>query len=311
MTSSLVFLCGALRSGTSMTHLMLNAHSQISNPGEFDFFFDLLAKKGREPTVNEFFEYLSSDRIFLSKNLRLNPSHETYAEVLEDFVDQLSENGRRLCLNIHRNFDLAHRYFPASKFVHIIRDPRDVARSSIGMGWAGNVYYGVDHWVNTEQSWLRVMTNLSESQYVQIQFEELVHTPEQSLAEACVLLGVEYESSMLEYDENSRYAKPDRKLTNQWKQKLTDRDIEIVESKASELMTLHGYPLANKVPRPAARLEKIRFKIRDVLYREKFWIKRYGFWLYVGRRLTAKLGLRQLRKPLLAKSRMITEKHLK
>ena len=33
----LVFVCGALRSGTSMAHLMLNAHPEISNPGQFDF----------------------------------------------------------------------------------------------------------------------------------------------------------------------------------------------------------------------------------------------------------------------------------
>lgn len=33
---SLYFICGALRSGSTMYHLMLDLHPEIHNPGEFD-----------------------------------------------------------------------------------------------------------------------------------------------------------------------------------------------------------------------------------------------------------------------------------
>ena len=46
MKTPLVFICGSLRSGSSLTHLMIDHHSEISNPGEFDFLFDQILGNG-------------------------------------------------------------------------------------------------------------------------------------------------------------------------------------------------------------------------------------------------------------------------
>jgi hypothetical protein len=40
--SDIVFVYGALRFGTTVFRLMLDAHPQIANPGEMDFLFDYL-----------------------------------------------------------------------------------------------------------------------------------------------------------------------------------------------------------------------------------------------------------------------------
>ncbi|MDZ7627639.1 MAG: sulfotransferase [Parvularculaceae bacterium] len=36
----IVFICGALRSGTTLLRIMVNHHPQLSNPGEMDFLFE-------------------------------------------------------------------------------------------------------------------------------------------------------------------------------------------------------------------------------------------------------------------------------
>ena len=311
MKNRLVFLCGALRSGTSMTHLMLNSHPQISNPGEFDFFFDLLSQKGTEPGVEEFFDYLSTDRIFLSKNLRLDNNADNYASVLQNFVEQLGKTKDKLCLNLHRNFDCAYTYFPDAKYIHLVRDPRDVARSSIGMGWAGNVYYGVKHWVDTEESWQRLLPKLDKHQYTEIQFENLVREPELNLANLCHLIDLSYEPCMLDYENNSSYSKPDVSLINQWKKKLSERETELVELRAGRLMRINSYPTTVNAPKEPSIIERLSLKIENTVHRERFSIGRYGLGLHLALRMTEKLGLKWLRKTTASKSRAIIKKHLK
>ena len=139
--TGLIFVCGALRSGSSLTHLMLDSHPQIKNPGEFDFLFDKITDEGVFPQINEYHEWLSSHRIFMSKSLVIDKML-SFPELIDSFINQLNESEHLLALNVHRGFDRIHYLFPNAKYIHLIRDPRDVARSSIGMGWAGNVYYG-------------------------------------------------------------------------------------------------------------------------------------------------------------------------
>ena len=176
MTQNLVFLCGALRSGTSMTHLMLNAHPEIRNPGEFDFLFDLFAQNGTMPEVSDFYHFLSTDRIFLSKNLRLEPNAKTYKEALTYLIEQLEDGSNVICLNLHRNFDVAYQCFPDAQFIHMIRDPRDVSRSTIGMGWAGNPYFGIKLWLKTERNWKKLSETIA-SEHIRCDSRNWSKTP--------------------------------------------------------------------------------------------------------------------------------------
>jgi len=45
---------------------------------------------------------------------------------------------------VHRKFDKLLMIWPDAKFIHVVRDPRDVARSVVKMGRVGHVYYGAD-----------------------------------------------------------------------------------------------------------------------------------------------------------------------
>lgn len=282
----LVFLCGALRSGTSLVHLMLDSHSRLCNPGEFDFLFDYVKNSSKEPDIHDYISYLEQHRIFLDTGLQIDSSCNSYKDLLNSFIEQLSGN-YILCLNIHRNFDVAFTYFPHANFIHILRDPRDVAKSSISMGWVGNTYYGVDHWIDTERSWDRLVSSASPSQLFDVRYERLIPYCQKVLASICQFLGVHYEHEMLDYHEGSTYLPPDDSLIEQWKHKQNVREIELVEYKAGCLMINRGYETSRgKINEPDS-YELLRLWFSNKRYRYLFSIRRYGISLTILQKLIA------------------------
>ncbi len=132
----LVFICGALRSGTSLLHLMLDAHPAITNPGEFDFLFDGLTELGEEPSAEQYAAFLGKNRIFNSKPININPACTDYHQLINDLVSQLDGSGV-LCLNIHRNYDWAQHYFPQCQVCAYPARPQRCSQVdySHGLGW--------------------------------------------------------------------------------------------------------------------------------------------------------------------------------
>jgi hypothetical protein len=206
--------------------------------------------------------------------------------VISNFVKQVSTQENVLALNVHRHFDKIPRWFPSAKYIHLIRDPRDVARSSIGMGWAGNVYYGVDHWIDTERSWAKLKLNLLDDQYIEIYFEDLITDPKSVLKGICEFCGVPYADSMLNYHENSTYDKPDVSLIYQWKKKLTRNEVLQIESKVGEVLEILKYEPSNYGRFSISSLQKAYLNVQNKLYKLKFSIRRYGFSLVIRERFS-------------------------
>ena len=63
-----VAVYGALRSGTTLLRLMLDAHSRLSCPGETDFLFDHLRMQSDPPVYDE--EALERNRIYRAHRAR-------------------------------------------------------------------------------------------------------------------------------------------------------------------------------------------------------------------------------------------------
>jgi len=293
MKRKVVFICGALRSGSSLTHLMLDHHPEIKNPGEFDFLFDQVADNGELPRIDSYHQWLALHRIFQSKQLSVDPLL-SYADLTQSFIEQLSQPNSVLALNIHRGFDRIPFLCPDAKFIHLIRDPRDVAKSSIGMGWAGNVYYGIDHWLDTELAWKRLQAKILPEQYFELKFEDLILSPETVLKELCLFIAVPYSEKMFNYVDESTYSQPDPSLVRQWKTKLTIREVQYVESKAQKLMSELGYDASGYPLIFIGPIERFWLKVSNKLFKMKFAIKRYGFSLYCKERISRFLKLESL-----------------
>jgi len=288
--NSPVFLIGPVRSGSTFLRLMLNSHPKINNPGECDFLFDLIGELGEMPDVDEYTAWLNTNRIFQAKNLQIEKG-KTSREVISSFVSQLQPPDKVLCMNIHRHFHRVPYLFPNARYIRLLRDPRDVARSCIGMGWVGNVYYGIDIWLDAEKSWDLLKNKISEKQFIEVRYEDIVSNIDEKLTEICNFLNLEYSKKMLQYSEHSTYKAPDISLCYQWKKKYTPIELRLVEEKLGEYLPRSGYPLGGHGSEKPSQLSMLKLFIQNKVYRTRFQINRYGISLYIESMIARKLRL--------------------
>ena len=292
-SDDLVFVFGALRSGTTVFRLMLDNHPKLANPGEMDFLFDYLAPDNAAPGGWRYdLEKLQMSRIFRATGLTIDPTAEGLDQ-LEGFLDQLraKAQGQVLMINLHRHVDRLLQVLPGVKIIHMLRDPRDVARSSIAMGWAGTLYHGVDHWIGTEQDWDMAAPMLTDDQTYTLTYEGLFEDTEGRLKEVCAFAGVPYDPEMLSYHETSTYAPPDKSLTEQWRRKCEPAHVAERETKAAALMLARGYTLsADPSPIPAPRAALLW--AQNKLGQWSFGIRRFGLGIYLAEKLTRWTGLK-------------------
>ncbi|WP_081536380.1 sulfotransferase [Rhodovulum sp. P5] len=273
VTSRSVAVYGALRSGTTLLRLMLDGHPALSCPGETDFLFDHVVFDGARPGYDA--EALENDRIYRDHR-DLYPDRPLADLTPDALIDRIAGADQTAVLMLHRHLDRLLEVYPDMRIIHLVRDPRDVARSSIGMGWAGTVYYGVDHWIDTETGWQALCGTLKPEQVIQISYEDLINAPEATLRKLCDFIGIEFVPGMLQYDETSTYSSPDPSLVAQWKRKMTAREVGLVEHKVGGLLAQAGYAPSGYPARAPGRLGRLALRLNNrrlVLSRR---IERYG-----------------------------------
>lgn len=272
-----VIVYGALRSGTTLLRLMLDNHPMLSCPGETDFLFDYINRDNNGQWQIDR-DALRRDRIFQAHEITCSDKLSPEGTVA-DLIAQLKalSGNKRLILMTHRAIDTAYDLFPETPIVHMLRDPRDVARSSIGMGWAGNVYYGVDHWIGTERGWHNSVASFPAEQHTLLRYEDLIRDAQGKLSSMLDFIGLSFDPKMLSYDESSTYSAPDVKLIEQWRRMQTPYEVGLVEYRVGDLLeragyTHSGYPVQN--PQGFERL-RLKFDDRITIWKER--IRRFGF----------------------------------
>lgn len=269
-----------------MLRLMLDGNPALHCPGEMDYILDHIVRDGLSARVK--CEELGRDRVFRTAGLDL-PAKPDALDAVSDILGQLrSRSNGALVVIIHRNIGRLLQLYPELRVLHLIRDPRDVARSSIGMGWAGNVYHGVDHWIATETEWDRCRSNLAPGNVMELTYEALVSDPATSLGEVCAFFGCPYDDRMLAYAERSTYSSPDTSLVNQWQSKQSPKEVSLVESKVGPMLRARGYDPSGLAPQAPGMLRRLGMSMQDRLARWRHQIDRYGLrdvvQLWVGRR---------------------------
>lgn len=293
----IVFVYGALRSGTTVFRLMLDAHPQIANPGEMDFLFDYLRPDPAHPTGWRYNrDALAMNRIFQSKGVTLVPDLDGL-DLLAAFLDQLrtAHPGQTLSINIHRHVDRLLQVMPQARLIHMLRDPRDVARSSIAMGWSGTLYHGVNHWMATETDWDRGVT--ANARVHTLRYEDLFADIDTALHAVCDFVGLPFDPQMLRYYENTTYSAPDPSLIQHWRKKADPAQIAILENRAADLMTARGYPPEMPATTPGT-LTRLQLDLRNKQSIWRFGMKRYGMSMFWGEKLARKFRLNGLHRSL-------------
>ena len=196
--SNPVFLVGAERSGTTLLRLMLDSHPNITWQSESEYLVDYIDDNGNWSSFEDFYEQIMKDRVFIGANHKIDKSLN-FPDLVRSFLPRIDDGSAISVVGAtcHRHFERLLFLWPKAKFIHILRDPRDVAKSSISMGWAGNVWYGVDRWISAEKSWEKLISKSASDDLFEIQYEELIESPEKKLTEICTFLGTDYHPEIL------------------------------------------------------------------------------------------------------------------
>ena len=314
LASALVFVAGPLRSGSTLMTLMLDRHSCIKNPGEFDFLFDAFGVDGglaaaQSMTSEGLDDFYSDHRGYLSSPKKLGPAAQV-PQRLRELVGRYAEGVPRLALSIHRNFVSAHELFPQARFIHILRDARDCAKSAVAAGFAGNVYHGLGPWMDSEESWDRLLSRLRPDHYLEVRYEELVAEPERVLTRICNFLGLTYEPQMLDLSRTT-YEPPSPRFANQWRRSMSARDVGLVEARVGPLMTARGYELVSAGPRIVSPWMRLMLRVQNAVSRHRTGMRTYGVLNWMQDLIARHLGLRGLLRAARLKMYPIKAKTLK
>jgi LPS sulfotransferase NodH len=206
MKSQPLFVIGAPRSGTTLLCHVLNQHPLIELTNESRIFVwlkdlidihsgrpELIGRKFRRRFV-KFVRDGAGDWIerFYREGLGLTApiwgdKHPPYADpaVLsrrKGSIERLPRSGS--CLRLIRSC------LPRAKFIHIHRDPRDVARSLARKGWTQSVEDGVRVWQQYAGEIIEFFGELDDRSRLTISYRELLDRPQATAAVIGRFLGL-------------------------------------------------------------------------------------------------------------------------
>lgn len=168
------------------------------------------------------------------------------------------------------HMDVAHKWFPDARFIHIVRDGRDVALSHKTYPYGvSNTLECAFEWDRTIACNLKMGAMLNPKQYLVVRYEDLVLDSENTLQRLCKFIEIDYSPAMLDYDtmvENkipkekrdlwpSLNQKPVAANAYRWKSQMRIANRIVFESNARGLLKRLGYEVFEQVPRrPSAYL---------------------------------------------------------
>jgi len=267
------FLVGVDRSGTTLLSAMLQAHSRIAIPYESHFiipyyqrredFGDLSNLQNRKRLIESILRehYVRSwvPRVSV-EDVDLGQCDDLASAIAEVYRAYAAKCGKDLwgdkTPSYVTHIYALHRLYPRAKYVHIIRDGRDVAMSIVRQWWgANNFLSAIRYWQSCITLATRQLRMLPDNQFVEVRFEDLVDRPKAELERICDLLGITVEERMLnEYGRiwdtlHPRYRAIHPKLGGplskeqcfKWKRHLSKADQAIAYEVAGETLAALGY----------------------------------------------------------------------
>lgn len=277
------FLFGFERSGTTLLSMMVGAHPRIAVPlsatgmwyrygralADYD---DLRSQAGLERLVDDLLQH---------ERIQMWDEHFTREEVLEGLTPgnfaavvarfhslYARRKGKELWANIDigtlEDMDIANQWFPEVRFVHIVRDGRDVALSHRTYEFGTtNTLDCAQRWVAKVHANLKMGAILGPARYLVLRYEDLILQPEAALRRLCDFMAVEYSPEMLDYAKMvDEKIPPQRRhlwpLLNKppsadpvyrWKRAMPERERTVFERAARDVLATLGYDTYPELPR--------------------------------------------------------------
>ena len=297
------FIVGVPRSGTTLLRLQLDAHPELALPAETAFGEVARRFEGSAVTRDELLDALTGMPTWSD----LAMSRDDLAALLAEVEDWGLSTGLRAFYRGYAaargktrygdktpghvvDMDVLSRVLPEARFIHIIRDGRDVAASLRGLPFApgdGGIAAIAAAWRDTIWRARRVAAQLPH--YTEVRYEALVREPERVLRELCDFLELEFAPEMLLAHERAheRLAEmssatvtadgmaylqdgtevvartlrpPQTDRIGRWRNALSEYDVRCFERFAGGALVEDGYPpyeLASGTPPLLGKLVQI------------------------------------------------------
>lgn len=164
-----------------------------------------------------------------------------YADKTPGYVTQIS--------------DMA-RMFPEARFVHLIRDGRDVALSYLERPWGpSSVGESALYWRSRVSRGHAAGEAIGPDRYLEASYEDLVSQTESVVRRICTFLSLPYDPEMLEYHESAKtlvtkshqpeafkaLLLPPTSGLRDWSTEMSERDVALFEHIAGDLLEDLGY----------------------------------------------------------------------
>lgn len=288
-----IFLFGFERSGTTLLSMMAGAHPELAVPlsttgtwyrlgRRIEADYNALATPADVERLVD--DLLAEERIklwdetFTRDEILDGLPTGNFGAVIDRFHGLYARRKDKACWgNIDiatiYDMDMAHRWFPDARFVHIVRDGRDVALSHLTYRYGlSNIGETADVWREVVETNMKMGAMLPPDQYMVLRYEDLILDSEATLARLCDFMGLPYAPEMLDYaravDEKIPDSKrflwpaigkpPQASKAYGWKQKMSADRRVVFEWKAGGLLKALGYETYDHVPkRPFAYLLEI------------------------------------------------------
>lgn len=270
------FVVGAGRSGTTLLRVMLDRHPDVAIPPESHFIPYIWERRHRYGSddrierLEAFLGDLSAHHRFRSWEMPIDRIVDELANIprptLSQAVDAVFRAYARAMGKSRwgdktpgyvEHVTLLAEIFPEARFVHLIRDGRDVALSVLDLHrlhrhpasaaymWARQVGLG-----------RRAGQRLGPGRYVEARYEHVLADLEGELRWLCDFLSLSFDPALLRHDEHSlervprrerrmhsRLALPPTKGLRDWRTQMDPRDVEDCEAVAGSQLAASGYEL--------------------------------------------------------------------
>jgi hypothetical protein len=255
---------------------MLDSHPELAIPPESHFIpkvWALRRRYERDGTANvqrvasdimrtyRFREWaLPEEDVWVRLRSLTNPG---IAEVIDAFFVAYAErDGKRRWGDKTPGYSIEMvgiaELFPTARFVHLIRDGRDVATSiRANFQEVGDVDATIV-WATRVRKGRAQGRSLGSDRYLEVSYEDLVKDPQDVLTSICDFVDLEYRSEMLDYSRRVREAvpegeqerihtrllKPPTRGLRDWRQEMSSQQLALFEALAGRELEEFGYERA-------------------------------------------------------------------